>query len=560
MRHVILILFWGLTTTIQATTPSVSTDSIHTLKHVLKIHLSYPDSALRLLDTMEETNTAPLFLLQAQRAMLYGSHNKHHLVINYGQKALQHDSLQACPKYYLQTLTCCVEAYRKLNEHHQAIHLLEKGLAFARAQKNPTVEANFLFTAGQTYYQLNKKKEANQYFQKAIRLGEEGSYKLKPYLSYFYGEIFSIPFDEGKYQEALEYCDKREKLIQQMSSFKQIPIGYIDQQYAYLYSKKACVLSRLNRKAEAATYYHKFKQTRFSHTPQGQESILVYWMEIGQYDSVIQFCQQQKPHDTITSDYAQQLTIQAKAHEGKKEYKRALEYQKRLTAINDSLNKKNIEEEMAELATIYQLKEKENEIQQQHEQIQKTIIIRNLLAGAFGLVCLLLWMAWHHLRTIQKKNRLMANSINTVLDCEQKIETLEKETSFTQEKEEAEETSVETDSHLFKRMEQIIKEEKLFLNPDLNRQDILNRLPIDKNRFAKIMQENSQTTLPQYLSNLRIKYAINQLKEHPNYTIQAIANESGFSNLRSFQRIFKAKTGMTPSEYKTAIEQTISEK
>lgn len=323
MRHVILILFWGLTTTIQATTPSVSTDSIHTLKHVLKIHLSYPDSALRLLDTMEETNTAPLFLLQAQRAMLYGSHNKHHLVINYGQKALQHDSLQACPKYYLQTLTCCVEAYRKLNEHHQAIHLLEKGLAFARAQKNPTVEANFLFTAGQTYYQLNKKKEANQYFQKAIRLGEEGSYKLKPYLSYFYGEIFSILFDEGKYQEALEYCDKREKLIQQMSSFKQIPIGYIDQQYAYLYSKKACVLSRLNRKAEAATYYHKFKQTRFSHTPQGQESILVYWMEIGQYDSVIQFCQQQKPHDTITSDYAQQLTIQAKAHEGKKEYKRA---------------------------------------------------------------------------------------------------------------------------------------------------------------------------------------------------------------------------------------------
>lgn len=120
-------------------------------------------------------------------------------------------------------------------------------------------------------------------------------------------------------------------------------------------------------------------------------------------------------------------------------------------------------------------------------------------------------------------------------------------------KEEAEETSVETDSHLFKRMEQIIKEEKLFLNPDLNRQDILNRLPIDKNRFAKIMQENSQTTLPQYLSNLRIKYAINQLKEHPNYTIQAIADESGFSNLRSFQRIFKAKTGMTPLNIKRPL-------
>jgi bacterial regulatory helix-turn-helix proteins, araC family len=45
------------------------------------------------------------------------------------------------------------------------------------------------------------------------------------------------------------------------------------------------------------------------------------------------------------------------------------------------------------------------------------------------------------------------------------------------------------------------------------------------------------------------------LKQHPNYTIQAIAEVSGFSNTRHFQRLFKAAYDMTPSEYKRHIQE-----
>ena len=46
-----------------------------------------------------------------------------------------------------------------------------------------------------------------------------------------------------------------------------------------------------------------------------------------------------------------------------------------------------------------------------------------------------------------------------------------------------------------------------------------------------------------------------ELKIHPNYTIQAISEESGFANTRNFQRLFKAAFDMTPSDYKKIVQE-----
>jgi transcriptional regulator GlxA family with amidase domain len=40
------------------------------------------------------------------------------------------------------------------------------------------------------------------------------------------------------------------------------------------------------------------------------------------------------------------------------------------------------------------------------------------------------------------------------------------------------------------------------------------------------------------------------MKAHPDWSIDAIALDSGFSGTRNLQRIFKEKTGLTPAEYR----------
>jgi transcriptional regulator GlxA family with amidase domain len=51
---------------------------------------------------------------------------------------------------------------------------------------------------------------------------------------------------------------------------------------------------------------------------------------------------------------------------------------------------------------------------------------------------------------------------------------------------------------------------------------------------------------------LRLNHAIQLLNEHPNYTMKAIAEDSGFNSMPTFNNLFKKKTGMTPFEFKSA--------
>ena len=70
-----------------------------------------------------------------------------------------------------------------------------------------------------------------------------------------------------------------------------------------------------------------------------------------------------------------------------------------------------------------------------------------------------------------------------------------------------------------------------------------------------IVPENTNMTFSQYLTEIRLKHALTELKIHPNYTIQAISEESGFANTRNFQRLFKAAFDMTPSDYKKIVQE-----
>lgn len=78
---------------------------------------------------------------------------------------------------------------------------------------------------------------------------------MKPYLSYFYGELTSYLSKEGKYKEAIAICNKREELINLMKKQDGIPLGYIDQQSAYLYIKQAYLYAKSEETEKALDYF-----------------------------------------------------------------------------------------------------------------------------------------------------------------------------------------------------------------------------------------------------------------------------------------------------------------
>jgi AraC-like DNA-binding protein len=70
--------------------------------------------------------------------------------------------------------------------------------------------------------------------------------------------------------------------------------------------------------------------------------------------------------------------------------------------------------------------------------------------------------------------------------------------------------------------------------------------------LSKVINHYKGMSFSNYLSNLRIKYCITELRENStlrNYTIKAIAQEIGFRNSESFSKAFKKETGLNPSYY-----------
>lgn len=108
---------------------------------------------------------------------------------------------------------------------------------------------------------------------------------------------------------------------------------------------------------------------------------------------------------------------------------------------------------------------------------------------------------------------------------------------------------------LLVRMDELINKEKLYLNENVSREDIARMLNVDKFQvILTIRNFLDDSYMPVILNRYRIRHSIDVMKEQPNYTVEAIAKESGFNNVRKFYRIFKDEMGMTPTEYRELLK------
>ena len=110
----------------------------------------------------------------------------------------------------------------------------------------------------------------------------------------------------------------------------------------------------------------------------------------------------------------------------------------------------------------------------------------------------------------------------------------------------------EENKKIFQELNHTVVQKQLYLSPELSREDLAQIVHLNNARFARMIRECTGTNFNGYINGLRINYAIKLMKKYPNYTIRAIADESGFNSAPILYNLFKKKTGMTPYEFKKA--------
>lgn len=90
--------------------------------------------------------------------------------------------------------------------------------------------------------------------------------------------------------------------------------------------------------------------------------------------------------------------------------------------------------------------------------------------------------------------------------------------------------------------------ENNFQNPNLSNAELARQCNISEIYFRRIFTEHYKTTPRQFIIDIRVSRA-KQLLSEGALKVCAVAERCGFSNHYHFCRVFKERTGLTPTQY-----------
>lgn len=100
-----------------------------------------------------------------------------------------------------------------------------------------------------------------------------------------------------------------------------------------------------------------------------------------------------------------------------------------------------------------------------------------------------------------------------------------------------------------------VETQKPYLNRDLSIHDLSLMTKIPRHYITQILNEQHKKSFFTFINEYRVNEVIKRFGDpgNNNYTILAIAYDSGFNSKTTFNSIFKSHTGMTPSRYRKKI-------
>jgi AraC-like DNA-binding protein len=234
----------------------------------------------------------------------------------------------------------------------------------------------------------------------------------------------------------------------------------------------------------------------------------------------------------------------------------ALDYLQRAYVIRDSLDRRNQRDQLAELATVYHLQEEQLARKEKEAEAERSHIIN--IALVIGLIAAIAFAAWffYKRRETARKNRVLAREIADAIKYKEKWEEHEKSVAeLGGQVHDSGQNQVtcpsDSDTGLFLHLRDVILREKLYLNPQLDRQMLVDRLGLSKERIGAAFSKGSPyKSLIDFLTDCRLPHAAKLLTERPDLSIADVARESGFPTADTFSRNFRQKYTLTPTQFR----------
>ena len=329
-------------------------------------------------------------------------------------------------------------------------------------------------------------------------------------------------------------------------------VRYIDFCRAQAYA----ILSRTFDDRDSVRHYLTlFNQSDYAKAIGISPMIVPALIKLGEYERAQSIFDEQERMlgtDTLNKGYAFILKGRATIAHKLGRISEAYDYNVRYANLQNKLHERVLADKTHIYAVRYQLHEQQLKAQK----AETSLRVRNIILVSVLILLVLLSVVslyYNRLRhLITDKNRALVRMINgtppELTDVPDSADLLDDAKEVSEDI--ADEQGLAASKSLFETIDSTVREERLYANINIQRQDIISRFGIGRHTLNNLLTTYAGVrSFTQYVNEIRMAEAVELLRNNPEMTLTAVATAVGFSpaNLRDK---FKQQYGMTPAEYR----------
>lgn len=404
--------------------------------------------------------------------------------------------------------------YIRLKEFTKALNYINNAKNSFYLLKDQLGYSICLSNTGSIYIEMRDYKKALPIFFEAVGIDEK-NHDVEGTASNF-ANIGEVYIHLNNPQAAAKYLKKAlgiEKVIGDISGLANIYKHYAQ-------------LMLLSRKPDSALYYNNLSKSMFSQAGE-------------------------------LSEVATTLMQYADIYKALGNYKLAFDYQTEAHLLSDSLL--NVEK----AARISMLEEKyineklnhdivalqyRNNLQEARINAQKTLSAAWLSGLILSVIAIVIIVA-----QLRKKNAAYRFIVRKNLDLMNKEQELQNARQQLDEINNRPALSPSDRARLSQKLHTALTDEKIFTRSDLTIEKLARKLQTNRTYLSQLINEEFNRSYSDLINEYRIREAMTLLSDKvlaQKYSIEAIAHESGFNNISTFNSLFRKHAGLTPSLFR----------
>ncbi len=487
------------------------------------------------LEARKQGNMKTECLAMANQLFAYNNNHMYDEIFKFSPEYLDFFRKNEMWKFYYNIYRLLLDVYQKQGDYEKVIREANKLYEEAKTRDHNIGVGMALYAISNAYGYMSRNEEEEKYMRQSIEALKKDGGSLHLVASGYFYLCQSLLSQE-------RYDDVRKELVE----FEKIN---------YLYEKESQMK----------------QQTSWNNL--WRIAIKLY-IQIGDYSKAEAYCKKLEENNP-TLDYNGQITLakaRAEIYKFHKQYKEALDmidlsielmHGEPTETNNQRKEKAEILAKMGKAEETYRLfleildandsirnfefNGKLDELRTQYEvdklTIQKERNRNYMLMALGGCLLLLVVLSIYVLYSsrLKAKNRSLYQQIQ---------ERIQKEKTAEEAIIRIPETELSREMQLFRTLSERMQKDKLFTNPDISRKSLADLVGTNEMYLADAIREGSGETFSEYITHLRLNYALELLNNQPELTLDAIAIDSGHGSYSPFYRSFGKTFGMSPSEYR----------